>query len=101
MNKPDKIKKDTYIKIRLSVDEKNKIEELAKACSKKTSEYARDRLLGYRVDNTKKEIIAFNAQAVANLNMIAREVVRFPNKVDTLVLLDALNSIEEKLYARV
>ncbi len=98
MVKSQKEIRDDFIKIRVNKMEKVKINELAKACNQKPSEYARARLLGYQADNTKKEKLILNAQLSSSLNKIARQVVNFPNKVDSLLLLQALNTIEESLH---
>ncbi len=99
MNKLSKDKKDTFIKVRVSAEEKEKINKLAKSCNQKPSEYTRARLLGYQADNNKKLVLTLKARTLSRINLLAREVVKYQCNVDALLLLEALNTIEAQLEA--
>lgn len=94
-------KKDVFIKIRVSQDEKFIIQGKANELGISVSDFLRQITLNYRLRNnsTQKEILLSVARIASNINQIARQVNTFKCDINQVSLLLCLTQIEEELKA--
>lgn len=94
-----KVKKDVFLKVRISLEEKNIIQEKAEECGLSISDFIRQNTLQYRLRNNsqQKEAIRHIARLSSNLNQIARQVNTYKGAIHKLQLLTCLLEIESEL----
>jgi len=89
-------KKDVFLKVRISHEEKNVIQYKADECGLSLSDFLRQTTLGYRLRNNsqQKETLRNTARIASNLNQVARHVNIYKDNLDKLQLLVCLLEIE-------
>lgn len=97
--KPPKNTRTAWIKLRVTLAEKEMISAKAGAQGQTVTDFIRQRALAYRLRQTplEKERVRLLARIGANLNQIARWANIHKSRADTLSILTALVSLERKL----
>ncbi len=92
-------KKNQYIKIRVSLEDKALIEKKAMKAESTVSDFLRKLCLDYRVrqNSKQKNLLRDIARISSNLNQIARYVNTFKNDVNKLKLIFYLSRISEEV----
>jgi predicted transcriptional regulator len=90
------MKKDIRKSIRISEDENSKLSEMLKEHNLKFSDFARSRILGYKIKSKIDQSLIFEINKIGNnLNQLAK--LANQNKSIEVEVLQSLVSIEKKL----
>lgn len=94
-----KSKKDIFLKVRISQEDKIIIQQKAEESGMTVSDFFRQTTLGYRVRNNQaqKEAFCNLARLASNLNQIARQVNTHKNNLNKIQLLTSLLEIESHI----
>ena len=89
-------KKEVFLKVRISHEEKTSIQYKADECGLNLSDFLRQTTLGYRLRNNsqQKEILRNVARLASNLNQVARHVNTYKDNLNKLQLLICLLEME-------
>ncbi len=92
-------KKEFFIKVRVSLKEKETIQHKADEQGLSTSDYIRQLTLSYRLRSNpqQKEALRSIGRIASNINQLARQVNIYKDSINKLHLLTSLSTIEEEI----